>query len=422
LEAFFEWDSSGHKVSSRFKAQATVPSAVKVKGLSVPQQSGDYEWVPYDENHRTFEIEFLEFPMDMEFVKCALDYDKSVRGVLAVLNYDIDNEESQKTTINSMLEGFTEEDDEGYRGIAIHDPLERSLSLGFTANQKIADYNALDTAYLMNMYLPLGYSSVDLYSTDAAYIDYVNKVRASVSDSRIVPESNIENGMGVFSGMAKTRVLLRVKGDGVDMKHIAWRNCSNTEGDNSDSWDSRGCRLYQDVACSGEKMSYESDMEHLNMNAYSYYRYDGYSFSKTCYASNVKAAMMLDTTKWSVFLPDTIQEDDKLEAYADGLKRYCVASNFENNKLADCYDLYQQCMVSPDGNDCKNYLWLWCADRGWDLYGYEQCRSALVSRYYLGKVKSSVYKREIQSVCRYDWNSMCENWCERRRDGSVVCE
>ena len=409
LEAFFKWDSAGHTAKSKYTAQAIIPKPVKVKGLSVPKQNGDYQWVAYNESEPTFEIEFLEYPMDMEFVKCALDYDKSVRGVLAVLNYDRNGSESQKTTINSMLEGMTEEDSTGYRGIALHDPLESSMSLGYTTNQKVADYNALDTAYLMNLNLPLGEASVDLYSTDAAYIDYISKVKASVSDSRIVPESNIENGMGVFSGMSKTTVYLNVKGDGVSMEHIAFRNCDETEGDFSDSWDSKGCRLYQDVYCSGmEDFGEWDDLWEANAHAYEYYRDTVVNRNvKTCYASNVKAAMMLDTTQWSLFLPDTINEALKSLVYADGLKRYCVASNFKSNKIADCAELEDLCLENTERNGCKEYLWAWCSDRNWDM-SYEQCESAFVSRYYLEEVKSSIMEREVKRICDEKHYPVCK--------------
>lgn len=422
LEAYFEWDSSGHKAKSRYKAEATIPNPVSVKGLNAPQQDGSYKWIPYDEKSPRFEIEFLEFPMDMEFVKCAMNYDRSVKGVISIMNYGMKNAESQNTTINQMFKGFTDEDDQGYRGIAIHDPLEQSQNLGYTSNRRVADYYALDTLYLMNMMMPLGNISVDFYSTDAAYIDYIDKVKESVNDSRIVPESNIENGMGVFSGMAKSSIDLYVDGNGVNMKHIAHHNCYNTEGDLSDSWDSKGCRLYQDVYCAGidAEQFRNEDLAELNSRAYEWYRDTVYSRDQEeCYASNVKAAMMLDTTKWSMFLPDTINDGLKSNAYADGLKRYCVASNFENNKIADCYNLYELCIVSPEANYCKDYLWTWCADRDWP--NVEQCQSALVSRYYLTEQKSSIIKREVQRICDYYHPVTCDNWCEKQKDGHMKC-
>ena len=422
MEAYFEWDSSGHKAKSRYKAEATIPNPVSVKGLNAPQQDGSYKWIPYDEKNPKFRIDFLEFPMDMEFVKCAMDYDKTVKGVISVMNYSMGNAESQNTTINQMFKGFTDEDDQGYRGIAIHDPLEQSQNLGYTSNRRVADYYALDTLYLMNMMMPLGNISVDFYSTDAAYIDYIDKVKESVNDSRILPKSNIENGMGVFSGMAKSTIELYVDGDGVNMKHIAHHNCYNTEGDLSSSWDSKGCRLYQDVYCAGidAEQFRNEDLAELNSRAYEWYRDTVYSRDQEeCYASNVKAAMMLDTTKWSMFLPDTINDGLKSNAYADGLKRYCVASNFENNKIADCYNLYELCIVSPEANYCKDYLWTWCADRDWP--NEEQCWSALVSRYYLTEQKSSIIKREVQEICDYYHPVTCDNWCEKQKDGHMKC-
>jgi len=423
MDAYFEWDSSGHKAKSRYTAEATIPTPVRIKGLNVPLQNGDYEWLPYDEKNPEFRVKFLEFPMDMEFVKCAVDFDREVAGAISVLRYGIKNAESQKTTINNMLKGLTSEDDEGYRGIAMHDPLERRENLGFSMNRWVGGYNMLDTLYLMNMMMPLGEIYVDFYSTDAAYVDYETKVTESFNDSRVVPESNIKNGMGVFSGMSKTTISLYVEGNGVSMSHIALSNCDNASGDNSDSWDSRGCRLYQDVACASldyEYDGYYDDLISLNERAYKEYRDSVHNrHLKTCYASHVKAAMMLDTTKWSLFLPDTIGEGEKFMAYSDGLKRYCVASNFENNKIADCYGLYQQCIESPEKNSCKEYLWLWCADRGWP--DVEQCKSALVSRYYLQEQKSSILQREVQNVCNYYHPAICDNWCEKQKDGRMKC-
>ena len=358
LNASFKWDSAGHMVKSTYKAVATIPNAVKIKGLNAPQQDGSYKWIDYARNDTTkrfypvvdFTVSFLEFPMDMEFVKVALDYDQSVRGVLSIMNYDIRGGESQNTTMNQMFKGMTDADEMGYRGVSMHDPLEEQQNLGFSSNRTVAGNKNLDTLYLMNMMLPIGKITVDLYSTDDAYVDYVEKVKQSVSDSRVVPKSNVKNGMGVFCGMAKTTINIEVSGDAVGFSHIAWSNCKDTEGDNADSWDSRACRLYQDVTCSGmpdEDVSLQG-LQGANEKAPLYYRDSVYNrHVKACYASNVKAAMMLDTTKWSLFLPDSISEKAKANAYADGLKRYCVASNFESNKIADCSALENECLENP---------------------------------------------------------------------------
>ena len=437
LDAYFEWDSAGHKVESRYQAVATIPNPVEVKGLNVPLQDGGYEWHKANK-YNEYRFKFLEYPMDMEFVKCALDYDKTVGGVVSVLYYGIENEESVNTTINEMFSGMTEADSAGYRGIAMHDPLESEQNFGFTENRRIAGFNSLDTLYLMNMMLPLGRVYVNLYTTDHAYVDYEGKVKESVSDSRIVPESNIENGMGVFFGTSKTSLFLDVVGDGVALDHIAIHNCENKSGDFADSWDSRGCRLYEDAVCAGNSLLFGDYRSSglLGANAYAYEGYRDSSYyinrdAKACYPSHVKAAMMLDTTKWSLFLPDTVNAEDKAEAYADGLKRYCVASNFESNHIADCSELEKECLEDSEKNNCKEYLWIWCADRDWDLESYAQCRSALVSRYYLEEQKSSIIHREIEEVCSQPayvgmdsenefYYPICSNWCELD-DGEASC-
>ena len=424
MEAFFKWDSAGHKVKTTYRAETTVPEPVKIKGLNAPQQDGSYEWMEY--KNGTMKVKFLEFPLDMEFIKCALDYDKSVGGVLSILDYSMKNGESMNTTVNQMLEGLTETDSMGFNGIAMHDPLERRASLGFTENSWITNYNPLDTLYLPNMMLPLGEVDVYLYATDRAYVDYIDKVKGSVSDSRVIPESNIENGMGVFFGMSQTRISLDVVGDGVDLEHIAWVQCDNTGSDDK-SWDSRACRLYQDIACADMEIddlySYD-DLIEANAHAYEYMRdVTINTYTKTCYSSHVKMAMMLDTTKWSVFLPDTINAQDKSDAYADGLKRYCVASNFQSNSIADCKELKEQCLETPEKNNCKEYLWQWCADRGWkglEVENYE-CFIGLVSRYYLEEQKSEILKREVQDICDWGRFPICDNWC-KEKNGHMVCD
>ena len=414
MNAYFEWDSAGHSAKTTYTAEAKVPKPVKVKGVNMPQQDGSYKWSEYkgykDENDTTpMRVKYLEFPMDMEFFKVALDYDKSIGGVLILLTYNIDDDEPLNTTLNNMFKGFAKKDSMGYRGISVHDPLENTVKGGYSENSTIAGIHMLDTLYGTGMMLPLGEFYMDFYSTDSAYIDYVDKVKASEEDSRIIPESNIENGMGVFTGIAKTRVNIFVEGDGVALRHVAYRNCTDKSGDNSDGWDSKACRLYQDVFCAGiEKWD---DLQSANASAYRYYADSVPHYGmETCYASQVKAAMMLDTTSWSVFLPDTLNSEDKSEAYGDGLKRYCVANNFKSNKIADCSALKKQCMESPDKNDCKEYLWLWCADRNWQLDTYEQCRSALVSRYYIEEQKSPVLAREVELICRQDKPAICKNW------------
>ena len=100
--------------------------------------------------------------------------------------------------------------------------------------------------------------------------------------------------------------------------------------------------------------------------------------------------------------------------------------------------MYEQCIESPEKNNCKEYLWMWCADRDWDTREYPQCNSALVSRYYIEKPKSNILKREVETICSYYWNEdvkekdkvktvyhlrnrSCENWC-KMDDKGLECQ
>ena len=98
-------------------------------------------------------------------------------------------------------------------------------------------------------------------------------------------------------------------------------------------------------------------------------------------------------------MPKNIISEDMYNVYGDGLKRYCVASNFKNNGIADCGKLEKQCLETPEKNDCKEYLWMLCADRNWNMADHPQCESALVSRYYLEEQKSSILEREVKEIC-----------------------
>ena len=108
-----------------------------------------------------------------------------------------------------------------------------------------------------------------------------------------------------------------------------------------------------------------------------------------------------------------------------------MASNFESNHIADCSVLEKECLEGTEKTNCKVYLWTWCADRDWNLRDYPQCKSALVSRYYIEGLKSTILKREVENVCRESqrlvgverekgklsvaltWDlSICKYWCK----------
>lgn len=387
LNAVFKWDSAGHQVKSEFKAVAKIPTMIHAKGVVPPSMMGKPEFIANDYENHSFK--HLDFPFDVLSYKIPLDYDESVYGVLTTMGYDNENGgESMKNTINGMMSNLLEPDSMGYTGISLISPNYKETSLGFTTRMSVAGLNTLDTFEFTGMTTPISKMVIRFYATDQAYSDYKNTVINALDDPRVVPKSNVENGMGVFSGMNKDSLLLEVTTDDyVPFDYIQKVSCADASYD-PDSSSSKACRLLGESICvdtlDGE---YKVDQE-LGI----------------CYPFAVKFAMTLDTNKWSLFLPDTLSEKRKNAAYADGLKRYCVANNFKNNSLANCDDIYEDCQVAPEKNYCKKYLWQWCSDRDWDMEEHPQCGTGLVSRYVIEKMNSSILERVV------------EGWCEEHSD------
>ncbi|MCQ2091216.1 MAG: hypothetical protein MJY85_00905 [Fibrobacter sp.] len=388
MEAFFKWDSAGSVVSTTYSAVATIPQNFGLKGINVPLPMKQYKWVDFTGD--TLKAKFLEFPFDMDAYKFAMDYDSTVGGVMLTMIYDSYNGgESMKTTVNYMLQALTEKDSMGYTGVSLHNGFERQNNMGFTANEVIAGIHSLDTIMMTNMTFPIAKTTLRFYATDKAYTEYRNYVIGSFDDPRIVPRSNIENGMGVFSGMTRVELHIDMTSDSlVPYEHIRKVDCANMSDDPDSTWNSKSCRAFGESLCvdtlenDDGGLEYAVDQDHGN-----------------CYPIAVKLAMSLDTTKWSIFLPDTISEKKKSEAYADGLKRYCIASNFKSNSIADCGKIHNDCQVTPEKNYCKKYLWQWCSDRDWNIGDYPQCGTGLVSRYYIEKQKSSILERVVNIWC-----------------------
>lgn len=401
MNATFKWDSSGHKVTSTYKAIAKIPTKISAKTVQGPSKGLKNNNPHIANNHEYIDFDFIGFPNDMYTYNIGMDYDESVRGILMTLRFDnINDGESQNTTIVNMLSAFTDADSMGYYGISMKRPDETTASMGFTARMKIGGYNSLDTMAFPGFTLPIGKSVVYFYATDQAYADYKEKVLEALDDPRIVPVSNVENGMGAFSGMLMDSLLFDIHTDEyIRYDYMKIADCDNGNKDeDGKSWGTKSCRLFQEDYCIDTLRSIEGG----------YVKYEVLK-SKTCYPQAVKLAMSLDTVKWSLFLPDTILENDKNMAYGDGLKRYCVMSNFTSNKIADCSKLREDCLIKPEKTNCKEYLWEWCSDRDWDIETYEQCGPALISRIKIEKLKSPILDRVVSAWCKeHPENSSCK--------------
>ncbi|HOG68896.1 MAG TPA: hypothetical protein PK366_05925, partial [Fibrobacteraceae bacterium] len=233
---------------------------------------------------------------------------------------------------------------------------------------------------MLNASLPIGEMTIRFYATDQAYVDYINTMVNGNDDPRIMPISNVKNGMGVFSGMLKDEYTWIVEGFYYNYPDIKFKFCREND------WDVAACRLAIHSIC-----------------ADSLYKHS------ECYAPAVQKAFENKDSSWSVYLPDTISLREKEIAYDDGLKRYCISSNFENTDLANCDEYKQKIQIEGKKNKEKELLWQWCADRHWNYKFYPQCGTGLVSRYRLEKQKSKVLERVIRDWCNlHEEDVQCE--------------
>jgi hypothetical protein len=61
MDAYFEWDSSGHKAKSRYTAEATIPTPVRIKGLNVPCKMGTTSGLLTTKRILNLELSFWNF-------------------------------------------------------------------------------------------------------------------------------------------------------------------------------------------------------------------------------------------------------------------------------------------------------------------------------------------------------------------------
>lgn len=391
MNAAFKWDSAGEKVKSRYSGVAKIPTKLSAKSITPPGKKVVSDQKPILNTHEYLDFDYQEYPYDAYTYNIGMDYDTTVQGMLMTLAYNADsdsNGESMNTTMFHMLESFLDEDSSGYYGFTMLDATEKTRSFGFESRLKIGDFYNLDTMFITGMQLPIGKSTIKIYAVDQAYADYQNYLLESFEDPRVKARTNIENGNGVFAGMLVDSVLMNIHSDDyITYSYARVYGCDNhkdADGD-EDPWNTKYCRLFQETYCSDSSTVVKP--------------------IPTCYPVAVKLAMLHDSSSWSVYLPDTISDvSAKQEAYADGLKRYCVSSNFKSTSIADCEQIYEECQVALDSNSCKDYIWKWCSDRDWDLSTYPQCGTALVSEFYSKQLNSSVLQRVVDLWCKENEN------------------
>lgn len=370
MKAVFRWDSLGRRVVSTYTAEALIPTLFSIKEAYAPLGKNAYLDLTDSFKVKTPVVNFLEYPNDVNNYKFVPEYDESVRGVLLTVRYDNENGgESPRTSMTKYVSEIFGSDS-GTLPINLFSPFDTIAQKSFTGNMKIGKIKTLDTLTILNASLPIGLVTLHFYATDQAFTDYANTIMGGNDDPRIKPLSNVKNGMGVFAGMVKEELTWEIQGFFYTYSSIAFNLCRRND------WDDAPCRLALPQICA-----------------------DTLYVVPECYAPAVKLAFEKEASSWSAYLPDTISTKEKQDAYADGLKRYCVASNFTDTDLANCDEYKKLCQIDKTDNKVKQLLWQWCADRRWDYEAYPQCGTALVSRYRLQNQKSDILKRVVDSWC-----------------------
>lgn len=402
LKALFKWDSAGQKVTTEMKAVATIPTKIHAKGVVPPSEKKDADFV--ENKYDRLSFEFLPFPYDVMTYKIPMEYDESVRGLLMTLEYDnLEGGESMNTTMMNMLSAFTEPDSMGYAYFSTKRPEEKVASMGFTTRMMFAGHNTLDTMEYPGMTMPIGKSVIRFYATDQAYSDYENTVLDAISDPRVVPKSNVENGMGVFAGMLKDSLLMEVTTDDfVPFVYMGRENCFREGGmGEHEAFETKWCRLNKKDVClvdNGWSNLYLSNVHPRCVAAY-VARLIWYEPEIELWQEEIDRLAKSDDDWWGEASKREKVVKNKDEINDEALLTYCMEYNFENNRVASCDALRKQCLESLEKTACKDSLWQWCSDRDWNIKEYEQCGTALVSRYYLEELESPVLKRVVDLWC-----------------------
>jgi len=389
MDATFKWDSAGTKVTRTFKAVANIPTKVHARSIQGPSEGLENN-NPHKENkYEYIEFDFLEFPFDMYTYNIAMEYDESVRGILTTLHYDnVNGGESQNTTMTSMFKGFLEPDSMGYYGMSTKYADETEAQFGYSARMTVGGINSLDTIMITGFSLPMGKNVIRFYATDQAYADYREKVLGSLEDSRVTAVTNVENGMGVFSGMLMDSLLVEVHSDSfIDYGYMFKADCFKEDKMmGTKPFSNKSCRLAQDSLCldlATEGVSL-GDVEHFDYN-------------EACSSTILKLFLDEFDTVDNDFMP-TYSAEEFNRYYEEAKMKFCIESGFAEKSFCPTYE--RECLESEVENDCNKALWEWCDDRDWNLEEFKQCGSALVNMVKVKKLKSPILER------------VAENWCQ----------
>lgn len=375
LDTYLWWDSSGVSVKSHYQAVAKIPARFSIqKVVAKKTLKSSFEEVP-EGSIRTY----WDYPYDLGIYYAVTDYSADVRGLATYIRYENKTGgESVNNTFNHMLSAFLESDDY----IMNYDYADSVYFVDFTENFNLGGINLLDSIGLMNVLFPIGSIEIHAYATDQAYVDYQYTILDGLEDPRVIQVSNVIGGNGYFSGFAADtfRFEMNVKNETDFRSYLEKfvKDCRDT------SWSTYSCRYYLDEICA-----------------------DSSYVMKECSVPAIKNALQ-QAKAWDALLPKEMPEETKKSFYDEGLMRYCIETNFQSFDGNDCEPYRTACITDESKNACKEALWLWCADSDWPILSASPCGSALVSRYRLEKLNSSVLQKVISEWCAISSDPQCK--------------
>jgi len=204
LDATIHWDSAGHKVTSNFQAETTIPEKFKVKKAydTMGKQYGKGDSVLY-----------FPSPMDMKAHYFIPEYSDDVAGVLVSMIFGNDVYWAENL-ITQLASQFTQDYDSTTVSAFLAEFGDRD-QVFFARNMKLAgSQNEVDSIPVIGMAMPAkGTFKLLFYATTSDYVKYRDSYLNGADDSRVQGVYNIKGGAGIFAGMLVDTFTVHIEPD-----------------------------------------------------------------------------------------------------------------------------------------------------------------------------------------------------------------
>ena len=344
LTARFVWDSSGTEVVSVLHATAHIPQSFRISDTVVAPklaQTGVVAAGPLDTNtnyqlsrfsyHRNDSVFYIGGTSQMNNLS---HYYHSVRsadvnGVLVTQRYDTNA--GRPITSFDVILGLKPDTSQFY----YPGDIRRLILYPSTISQ--SGYNVLDSMGVVNVWFWSGRNRLYFYGTEKSYTDYINTNVGVDQNPKIKPLTNVQGGMGFFSGMVVDSFDVFIKTDAQTQVYDYAATRAYTCRDKG--WfGSRDCAGWYHQFCKDNENRGDCHLDAV-------YR---------CLDPVVKAS---DTTGLCTAAQSYAATDTALNIEAT--RRFCIDNNYPTN-VAACASVKNECVTGSLANGCQLVLWKSC--------------------------------------------------------------